>query len=595
MKLLEASDEDFEEEDTRPRRRSSSRIRHTSRIAKRTAVIQSSSDSDGETSERGRQTRRYFILLFLLFLLSHNVFLLCFLGSQNTKDSDGESKAEDEGNDSDISSSSQIKQNGDAKSTKQKTVKPTVKTKGNGKKFPHIFYFSVLTLLGKQFRLLLSEFNFFFFADALSHVNGHSGKHDKSESNSEQEATPEDSSAEEEKQKVSRSASANSGRKTRIVSEEDDDTEAQPARRKPPVSSDEDKGDSSQNHLRQNGQNVKESFPRDSKRKSKVLPSKSQDKQESASTDKGAESEELSSSQKKSSPHKKGVKNDFEIKRTRNKSKRPRCNMSASESSEQEYAPRRKSRRKRSTGSSEEESDQSDDPSNRRLNLRALPKKKYIVDNSLSEDDSAPVNQHTQRNGKKRETESSEDRYKTQLSNRTSPSEARNQLSKRKRTCTSESEEEEDGERKPVNSRNNGSRSLKHSKREPKQESDSSSHSDSSQEERVACLRNNARQSKPRRKKSCSSKNSSDSESEQSSSASENSFASSGSHSSPKRRSRARTRISERPASRQLRQRRRQVASEEEDSDEPYSKPQRKTRVNTRNRGKRTVNYQDSE
>ncbi|XP_037533386.1 bromodomain and WD repeat-containing protein 3 [Nematolebias whitei] len=522
MKLLEASDEDFEEEEA------SSRIRHTARISKRSAVIQSSSDTDGETSARG---------------------------SQDANESD-ESKAQDEGKNSDVSSSFQIKQNGDAKSIKQKTMWQTAKTKRN---------------------------------DTLSHVNGHSGKHRKSESSSEQEEPPEDSSAEEEDQKVSRSTATSSRRKTRIVSEEEDDVGGQATRRRPPVSSDEDyKEDSSQN-LHQNGQNVKESFPMDSKKKSKVLPSKSQDKQKPASTNKGAKSDELSDSPKRSSPRKKGVKNgsDFETKRpTRNKSKRPRCNTSASESSEQEYKPQQKSRRKRSTGSSEEESDMSDDASNRRLNLRALPKKKYIIDNSLSEEESASANQHRQRNGKKRDTDSSDDQCITRMSKRTSLIEARNQPStKRKRIYTTE---EEDGEKEPVNDKNSRSRSLKHSKRESKRERDSSSHSDSSQEESVARSRKNARQPKPKRKKSCSSKNSSDAESERLSSASEKSCASSGSNSSPKR-SRARTRAE----SRQLRPRRHRVASEEEDSDELCSKPQR--RINTRNRGKRTVNYHDSE
>lgn len=62
MKLLEASDEDFEEEEV-----SSRRVRHTARISKRTAVIQSSSDSDsdGETSARGRQTCRCIALMYL--------------------------------------------------------------------------------------------------------------------------------------------------------------------------------------------------------------------------------------------------------------------------------------------------------------------------------------------------------------------------------------------------------------------------------------------------------------------------------------------------------------------------------------------------
>lgn len=54
MKLLEASDEDYGEEEEKPLR-SSSRLRHTVRSGKRTAVIQSSSDSDEEPSSQGRK------------------------------------------------------------------------------------------------------------------------------------------------------------------------------------------------------------------------------------------------------------------------------------------------------------------------------------------------------------------------------------------------------------------------------------------------------------------------------------------------------------------------------------------------------------
>lgn len=56
MKLLEASDEDFEEE--KQPTRSSSRLRHTARNSKRAAVIQSSSESDREQSTQGRKCRR---------------------------------------------------------------------------------------------------------------------------------------------------------------------------------------------------------------------------------------------------------------------------------------------------------------------------------------------------------------------------------------------------------------------------------------------------------------------------------------------------------------------------------------------------------
>lgn len=49
MKLLEASDEDYHEEEEKPRR-SSSRLRHTARVSKRTAVLKSSSESDEESA-----------------------------------------------------------------------------------------------------------------------------------------------------------------------------------------------------------------------------------------------------------------------------------------------------------------------------------------------------------------------------------------------------------------------------------------------------------------------------------------------------------------------------------------------------------------
>uniref|UniRef100_A0A672I566 Bromodomain and WD repeat domain containing 1 n=1 Tax=Salarias fasciatus TaxID=181472 RepID=A0A672I566_SALFA len=53
IKLLDVSDEDEEEEEEPTR--SSSRLRHATRASKRTAVIQSSSDSDGESSARGER------------------------------------------------------------------------------------------------------------------------------------------------------------------------------------------------------------------------------------------------------------------------------------------------------------------------------------------------------------------------------------------------------------------------------------------------------------------------------------------------------------------------------------------------------------
>ncbi|KAM9734018.1 bromodomain and WD repeat-containing protein 3 [Menidia menidia] len=562
MKLLEASDEDYEDKEEMPTR-SSSRLRQPPRVTKRTAVIQSSSDSDGESSARA---------------------------SQNTRESDSISKDEEDGDDSE-SSASQVKQNGDVSSSTRRTVRETVKTKGN---------------------------------DAASHVNGHGGK--RSESNSEQDDTAEDSSGEAEEeeehtpwsQKPSQSTATTLTRKSRIASEEDEDTERRIPRRKAPVSSDEeDRGARSHRHSHQNGK-TEASIQRDSKKKSKVSPSKSQVKQKSVSDEQG-------DSPKRSVPRKKRVKkeevesdrfsdgSDFQTKRPmRNKSKRPHGNATASESSELEYKPRRKSRRKHSTGSSDEESDIADTALSRRPRLRALPKKKYISDNSLSEEDSAPAEQHRQRNGNKRVSESRDDWCNTRVSIRTPPAESRTPLStKRKRIYTSDSEDaEEDGEKELVhdNSTNCTSGSSKRSKRESKHEAsdskepDTSSHSDSSQEDedvgRSGKGKKSARRPKPKRKESySSSKHSSpDSESEPSSSASEQSIASSGSHSSPKRRGRARTGIGGRAASHPLRRRRGGAASEEEeDSGESRRRPRLKTRVNTRNRGKRTIKYHDSE
>ncbi|XP_037631117.1 bromodomain and WD repeat-containing protein 3 [Sebastes umbrosus] len=578
MKLLEALDEEYEEEEEEEEqpRRSSSRLSYTVRTSKRTAVIQSSSDSDEKPSRRA---------------------------SRKAKKSGDESKDEEDGNDSDASSSSQNQQNGDTRSNKQGTSRQAVKTKGN---------------------------------DTLTHLNGHSAKHHKSDSNSEQEDAAEESSGEDEissSQKPSRSTAT---RKKRITSEEDEeeeeeDTPRRTTRHKLPVSSDEeDKDHRSQKHPHQNGRNVEEAIHKDSKKKCKVSPSKSQDKQKSASTNKldGAESEELSDSPKRSSLRKKRLKKDEERKvesnhsseesevetkskrPTRNKSKRPLGDTSASESSEQEYKPKRKSRRKRSTGSSDEESDNSDNTSKRRLSLRALPKKKYISDNSLSEEDSVSASQRKQGNGNKTATASREDRYNKREGNRTSPNEARNQMSSsRKRIYTSDSEDaEKDGEKESKNNKNSKSSSSKRPRRESKQEEsnhneeDTSSQADSSEEAeeedagRSRSKKKEARRPKHKRKESHSNSNhSSDAESKQPSSASENSFASSGSRSSPKRKSHKRAEVGVRTASRQLRQRRQRSSSEEENSEGSGSKLQRKTRVNTRNRGKRTVNYHDSE
>ncbi|KAM8904009.1 bromodomain and WD repeat-containing protein 3 [Spinachia spinachia] len=598
MKLLEASDEDFDKRDEEEKpRRSSSRLRHTVRAGKRTAVIQSSSDSDEEPSRQASRT---------------------------SQESDSESNEEEEdGNKSTASSSSQNLPNGDSRSGKRKKkLRQAAEKKGN---------------------------------DPSSLVNGYSKKHQGSDSNSEQEEAAEESSGEANvsvSQKPSRSTVTPQARKKMITSEEeeeeedddDDDneeevTEPRTTRHKLPVSSDEEeKVNSSPKHLRQNGRNVEEAVNKESKKKCTVSQSKSQDKQKSASTNKphGAESQEPDEPPKRSSPRKKRLAKDGERKvgsnrsseesevetklkrpaRIKTKSKRPRGNTSASQSSEQEYKPERKSRRKRSTGSSGEESDHSDDAFNRRRNLRALPKKKYISDNSLSEEE--PASQRTRGNGNRAASALAGDRYNTRESTRTSPTEARNPLSsRRKRIYTSDSEDDE-AEKKAPASKNIKSSSLGSSKR-PRRESarddwdkSRSDWSEAAEREDATRSRSSRRLKRKRKESHGSGSRSADSESERSSAASENSLAGSGSRSRPKRRSHRRGRTGQRTARRQLRQRRRcersaseeeeeqqqQEEEEEEEDDDEYSgetSSKRKTPVNTRNRGKRTVIYHDSE
>ncbi|XP_054649152.1 bromodomain and WD repeat-containing protein 3 isoform X3 [Dunckerocampus dactyliophorus] len=555
IKLIEASDyEDEEEEEAEPRR-SSSRLRNAPRPSKRPPVLQSSSDSDVEQLKKA---------------------------SANREEWSEESQDEENGNDGSSSDSSHCQLNGHARTSSN--------TKGNG---------------------------------TLTCMNGDGPKHQKSlDSSSEQEedtAVESSGDAEEEDEvAVCQKTSRSSSRKSRITSEEEEDTKRRSTRGKPPVSSDDE--DSSQRWPHQNGR--EEAQPKDS-RKSKVSSTKIQGQQKSASANKAdAGDPKVLSSTIKSSRKKRGKQNeeseaensissdDLDTKSKRptgnkSKSKRPRVDTSASDTSEQEFQPK-KSRRKRSTGSSEEESDHSDSTPSRRLNLRMLPKKKYISDNSASEEDAATRSKL--RNGNK--AISREDRYNKRESKRSSLNECTTQTSsKRKRIYTSGSEDEESESAAKNNNKNDRSSSFKRPKQDKEEDTFSPSHSSEEEEEDVGCSRRGKKKKKKkkeeeeeerwpkhkRRKESCSSNHSSDSESEQSSPASENSYASSGSHSSPKRRSPRRAGNDERTAGRQLRQRRLRVASEEEHSDEPCRRTPQKARVNTRNQGKRTVLYHDSE
>ncbi|XP_051934298.1 bromodomain and WD repeat-containing protein 3 [Hippocampus zosterae] len=552
IKLLEASDEDDDdveeeeevEEDDDEEEPIRSRPRKTSQAGKRTTVLQSSSESDGEQPASKKLSE--------------------------------ESQGEENGNDSSSSSSSHNKLAGH--------TRMSTNTKGNG---------------------------------TLTCVNGHGPKH-KLDSSSEEEEAADESSGDAEEEHDNQAAARQkptraSARKSRITSEEEaegeeESTKRRATRRHLPISSDEE--DCPQRRPHQNGRNKEETPLKDSK-KSKGSMSKSQNRQTPASAHKpdAGDSKALSRTPKKY--HKKRLKKDqqseaessrssdhFEHKNRRSarnhvKPKRPRNDTSALESSEQDFKPK-KSRRKRSTGSSDEGSDESGNTSNKRLNLRVLPKKKYISDSSASEEES--VSQSNMRNSKKAGSVPREDSCNTSKWKKTSQNESRIQKSsKRKRTCASGSEDEES----ESVAKNN--RSGKRPKRESKQDKEENAFPESTSSKEEGDVRRSRRgtsEKRPkheRRKESCSSHHSSDSESEQSSTASENTDASSGSHSSPKRRSPRRAKHGQRTAARQLRQRRPQVVLEEEDSDESYSKPRNKGRVNTRNRGKRTVLYHDSE
>lgn len=76
-----------------------------------------------------------YICIFLIFAarrMDNCSVLFSFFFFLATKESDGESKDEEDANGSDASSSSQNQQNGDVRSSKQRTSRQAAKNKGNG-------------------------------------------------------------------------------------------------------------------------------------------------------------------------------------------------------------------------------------------------------------------------------------------------------------------------------------------------------------------------------------------------------------------------------------------------------------------------------
>ncbi|XP_053730106.1 bromodomain and WD repeat-containing protein 3 isoform X1 [Synchiropus splendidus] len=536
IKQLEASDDDKEEEDP-----SAIRPRRTARTSKRTAVIQSSSESDGETSTQA---------------------------SQNTGDSTAESN--EESDDAGVASSdSHTQPNGDAKFAKEKSSKKPTKTKDGNSPC----------------------------------LNGHSAKR-QSESKSEQEAAS-DSPANVKQGPFARSTSAT--RKSRKPTDKEQ-SQRKSTCPKSPVSSDEE--ETEQNHNEHPQLNGTSGRSNESKKLRQVSSSKSQGSHIPASANRsGSESEELSDAPRRTRPTSVRLKqqesshssDDFEAEsrtkrqtRKKSKTKWPRGANSASDSSEQSYKPKNKKRRKRSTGSSDEESDHSDSASNRRLCLRTLPKKKYISDDSGSGEQS--MSHIKQKNGSKVAAVKPEGRLKRN-SNRTSPVDTANQIpSKRKRIYSSDSEVEKEEPTEPVaKSKKNGRLGFSKRPKVGKPDSNEDKNSDSEEEDEEVGHTRPGKKNEKRPQYTNESSHDSDSDSKKSSSGSDNSCSSSGSISSPKMRSRRRSGAGERMVGRQLRQRKPAASEDESDELAGYSTSQRRQRVNTRNRGKRTVIYNESE
>ncbi|XP_046891395.1 bromodomain and WD repeat-containing protein 3 [Hypomesus transpacificus] len=588
MKLLEASDEDYEEEEEEPKRSSG---RPAARVCKRTAVIQSSSESEEQPSRRG---------------------------SKKSKASSGESEDSVESDDA----SSRCQQNGGSRSYKS-GVRRT------------------------RLAVVLEE------KDGPSQVNGHKTKPQRSvsdsekdkaakeNSDSEEEEEEEDDDEEEKKEEEDAVVPRTSSRNTATISftsdveEEETRSSARECNKVPANSDEEERDRNAQRHPHRNGRKVEKHHLKDSKSQT---PSKSQEQTSaSAHTAMGGKQEEFSDAPKRSGRLKKHMKyeeeeeeddeadgnlsdEESEVKHKRKhpsqnkgKPKRPRRDAtSASEMSGKEELSSKRARRKQSAGSSDDDFSKKETsfPS-RRPCLRALPKKKYISEDS--EDDSDG------RRDKKESSSTAKDKPQRD-STRASPVEAkRPSSSKRKRIYTSDSSDSADGEKPPFpkaesdredeDERGTERSRPKRPNREPQikcepegknRRGDVSSGQGSDDEEAVKRQKDGRRPRRGERKRKESHSSSSDhslaSDREESASASEKSSSSSRSYCSPKRRGHKKgPRVSERAAARQPRQRRRAASEEEEDSEDSYAKPQRGARVRTRNRGKRTVTYHDSE
>ncbi|KAK7172228.1 hypothetical protein R3I93_004517 [Phoxinus phoxinus] len=218
--------------------------------------------------------------------------------------------------------------------------------------------------------------------------------------------------------------------------------------------------------------------------------------------------------------------------------------------------------------------------SSKGISLRTLPKKNYIMEDSDAE--FSPEIEMQSKNGKSKEG--------TNFRARKPPGGD----SKRKRDGSSESEDTDNkssrtsDENECMEPQRKSAKRFKRLSGSSDSESDSETRCKSENGQELRPQEKNPKATRRRRKRSESDNGSNEdaSDSESGESGESKSDASSGSRSSPRRRLRNR----ERGAARK-----RQRDASDEDSDVSYEKPRRATRIRTRNRGKRTVNYQDSE
>lgn len=293
-----------------------------------------------------------------------------------------------------------------------------------------------------------------------------------------------------------------------------------------------------------------------------------------------SEDEEIASSSEEEIPTKKtSLKNKIKLGKV-SKSGGLDCRSSSSGSESEVLNWRRKKKEKKAASSDDwQQSDESENDkefSRRRPTLRALPKKKYITD---SEDDICLEAEDQHRNGRS-----------SILSGKGSI------LSfKRKRIRSSDSEDK--GEEKGmISDESECQKPLRRQKRakqlNPGSESESDTRSRRKTENGLSrkqkgvlseelCKKSN--RGGKRRLKSSSDSGTSSNSPEESSEESSEEF-SSGSQSTPKRRGKVR-----------LRNRKQAARHSDVESDVSYGKPQRTRKIRTRNLGKRTVRYQDSE